>query len=188
MWSYIAGFIIATVTVAAAVAMLDVDSTLYLNNAGLLIVIGGSVAAAVGAFGVTYLRMLLVGCLEAIRGRQGGLTEMTAIIARLSEAGTSTSEQAYAVKAELLKASGHHPLMSRGLQYLEGQLEPELMEELLLLASYERRDTLQGYVDALTQLGKYPPAFGMVGSVVGLISLLYSLGSAGADATSQIGT
>jgi chemotaxis protein MotA len=75
------------------------------------------------------------------------------------------------------KFSQAHPFVIDGLRLIENNLSAADMLEILQTDLENRRDEQMQQVEILKTLGKYPPAFGMMGTVVGLIGLLGTLGA-----------
>ncbi len=67
------------------------------------------------------------------------------------------------------------PFLSSGLQYLMDGMEKETMVKILAdqLKSAERQ--LEKSVNVLAKMGEYAPAYGMIGTVIGLIFMLQNI-------------
>lgn len=74
-------------------------------------------------------------------------------------------------KAELLR----HPFFKRSCELLLEGIKEDVLEKILLREIYSIRERHRIGQDVLTSMGNYAPAFGMIGTLIGLIQMLRTL-------------
>ncbi|MCF7803993.1 MAG: MotA/TolQ/ExbB proton channel family protein [Candidatus Marinimicrobia bacterium] len=81
-----------------------------------------------------------------------------------------------------------HPFLRDGIQMVvDGYNEPEL-RDIMMTRIENRAKRERGEANVLKTMGKFSPAFGMIGTLIGLVVMLYSMGEgATADAAAQLG-
>jgi chemotaxis protein MotA len=146
-----------------------------------VIVIGGTIAAALICFPLSHFYSLAMVFLRTFTGQaKAEMLRTIQEIERISEAIHSGQE----LSSEVSKIK--NPFLRESLELLEqGGLADDELDEVL-----EKRVELQNERykrDSATfkTIGKFPPAFGLVGTSLGMIALLQGLG--GANAFEQIG-
>ena len=181
MNSSILGLIVALIIAVVTVRGTTDDATHYFNIHGLLIVLGGTFSVAIIAYKFKDLWQTMIR-ISSIFRREAEKTEHVVKqiidLSRRQARGESVAPRA-------LKGAGIHPFVMDGLRYIENGFTPEEVEDILTQAMRERREEFVRQIDLINALSKYPPAFGMIGTVLGLVALMYGLGDKGA--TSRIG-
>jgi chemotaxis protein MotA len=149
----------------------------FLNVHGLLIVIGGTFSVAIIGFDykelyTTFGRILMLFRAKAIDHRD--IVQQLVILSKFSERGQPLTEKS-------IQNVSVHPFIRDGVRYIENGFSVEEIEDILSQAVYERKEELLREIDIISAIAKYPPAFGMVGTVLGLIALMYGLSDKGAS-------
>jgi chemotaxis protein MotA len=79
-----------------------------------------------------------------------------------------------------------HPFLQEGIQLIvDGGLSHKEIDALLLKRAKTHHVRYEEDAHMFTTLAKFPPAFGLLGAVVGIVSLMQGLG--GADAIKTVG-
>lgn len=157
------------------------NSNVLISAHAFIIVVGGTMTAALICFPLKHFFNMLKVLITAVLGTRHGpilrtINEIVELSLNLNN-GSSIAELIPRVRNPFLKES--LKLMESG-----GLSDQELFEVL------EKRIEVQNEMyqrDSATfrTIGKFPPAFGLIGTSVGMISLLQGLGSP--DAFSKIG-
>lgn len=157
------------------------NAEVFVSVHAAVIVIGGTAAASLICFPISHFFNLIKIFFRTLLGK-GRLVQINTIneIVRLSD----SQNQGHPVANEL--ASIKNPFLKESLDLMvQGGLSDEELEEVL-----EKRVELQnekykreGFTFKI--IGKFPPAFGLVGTTLGMIVLLQGLGSP--DAFERIG-
>lgn len=174
-------FIFSVVIGGIVVTITPKEYHLFKDLPAILLVLGGTLGAAaltvqinrLGSFAKAFLMRIVL-------GKRTDYKHVIADLMKIAEKYRGGSNI-----VELKKISKDHFLNEALTIYEDGIITGEEYYELL----EERLHTIfNRYNDDATRfknLGKYPPAFGLMGTVLGMISLLSNLG--GADAMKQIG-
>lgn len=148
------------------------NPNILLSAHGIVIVIGGTLAAAVICFPIQHFFNLFKVYLRALtgKGRQELITTVNEII-EISKAlnnGETIDTKLSQVKNEFLKES---------LELLEqGGLSDTELDDVLEKRVALQNEKYQRDGQTFKIIGKFPPAFGLIGATMGMISLLQSLG------------
>jgi chemotaxis protein MotA len=160
----LAGLLLAASVVAAKGATLGA----FLDLPALLLVGGGTLAAALIAMPLRNVLKTFRACRRVFINSR---PDMTAVIGEIvSLARTARRDGILALEARLLEVSD--PFLALGLQMAVDGNRPEVIEETLrikmdAIAIRHKHGRL-----GLEQMGRYAPAFGMIGTLLGLIIML----------------
>lgn len=154
---------------------------IFYDFPSVFIVFGGVIAATAMSF--QYKRMFTMmkfGLLRVIKGKEVNFSSLIAEIIRAVD----SYRKGESLKSLSDKANDH--FFKEGLQLLDGGvISPDQVFQIL----EERNDNLfhlySEDAGKLKVVGKYPPAFGMMGTTMGMIVLLANLN--GADAIKKVG-
>ena len=175
------GFAIIVGILFSAKKFLGVDADFYLDEVALLIVLGGTLATAVISFPPKYLAAFFLAPWEMLKAKKPKFNDSIEILVRTSNHG----RQSLTVVRQLLEKREVDPFLKEGIELLLLKLDRAEFKSILTERIYRSRQRDEELVSLFRRLAKYPPAFGLVGTVLGLVSLMRSVGQ-GAD-PSQIG-
>lgn len=157
------------------------NPAVFLNQHAAIIVFGGSVAAALICFPGSYFIKMFGVVFDTVTGRRRAQTrKMIDEIVKVAE-GLQQKKPIREMKGGLT-----HPFLRESFELMDsgGLSEAELMEVIEKRVELQnekyRRNAL-----AFKVLGKFPPAFGLVGTSLGMITLLQGLGEK--DAFERLG-
>lgn len=174
----ILGLGVALAVVAISFIWDNPNPGLLLNAHGLIIVIGGTFACVSVAFGLNRaLQMVKIFIRTFFRFK---LPSRTKIIEELMEVAEAYRNNSSDLKLKIEASTD--PFMKEALTALTDKV---VDEQKLIRILYARVNTIyELYSDEskmFTAMGKYPPAMGLMGAVLGMIMLLASLGQPGAE-------
>lgn len=177
----ILGFVLATVILFFGLRLASEDLTLFVDFPSAFIVLGGTFGATAIAFQLTrFMRLIKIFILKMLKGENFEMAKTVSELMKLADAfrkGESFKQ---------LKEKTDDLFIIEGLQLLEdGIMTPEECVELM---EERNRNITYSYLEDASKMktvGKYPPAFGMIGTTIGMIVLLANLG--GEDAMKMIG-
>lgn len=178
---HLLGFALIVVILTMARSFLNVDSSFYLDEVALLIVVGGTLATAVISFPPKYLMKLFTAPWEMLKAKKSNFKDAIEIMVRTSNYGP----QGRAMVRQYLDKKEVDPFLKEGIELLLLGLNKSEFKDILTERIYRARQRDEEIVNLFRRLAKYPPALGLVGTVLGLVSLMRSVGQ-GADA-SQVG-
>lgn len=179
--SSIIGFLVAGGVLVFAVMDAKGAKEILLNIHALLIVFGGTMAAAFISFPIqrivklsfVALKKLLVGITQDY---ESIVKEVISIAEGMQRDSNHPKTAINSVK---------NPFLKDGLQLLIDGATEEQLEDILTsqIETFKRRQAEE--VNMFRTIGKFPPAFGLLGTTFGMVALLNQLG--GADAQKMIG-
>lgn len=165
------GFIMGFTVVALAVWAKGGDARLFTNVVGLLISVGGTAAATTlsssretASHAFDALRYLFISGLQPNRQ----VADALLAVAKQAKTGGLASLDAD-------KLSGGDAFLHTGIQLVADNVEPDRIEELLRLSSDTLSEKRASAERMFKLMGTYSPMFGLVGTLIGLISMLKDL-------------
>ncbi|PID72367.1 MAG: flagellar motor protein MotA [Desulfobulbus propionicus] len=165
------GFILCVVIFVTGF-LLKGNLSLYFNVAGLLIVVGGSLAASLLSFQFSRLKIVFMVVRASYTQRNISEEDIVNILINLSiksrlEGILSLQEEEHETSILFLR---------RGLGCLVDNYTPHQIRDILNTEMYFFKLRREDSERVLRTIGDFFPAFGIVGSVVGLISMLAGIG------------
>jgi chemotaxis protein MotA len=154
---------------------------LFVDKTSMFIVVGGSLAATAISFRLNRLfvltKVFLGRVLKDSEPNYKGLVSEIILVVDQIKKGSSIST--------LAESSTDHFLKETLLLIQDGLLARDELIEVLELRNLKLAASYKTDTDKMKAIGKYPPAFGMIGTTIGMIVLLANLG--GEDAMKMIG-
>lgn len=177
--STILGFVSAIVVFFATVFLSLQNSEVLLDGKSALMVIGGTFAVSVVCFSLKKILLLVKVFLRRMVGinkiNYMDVVDQIVVLSDSYKAGVSQYENAVKNTKHLFLKDAAEVLF-----WLESEVTPEKLRRLL----ENKADTFFSHymTDAITfrTLSKFPPAFGLMGTTLGMIALLQGLGEDGA--------
>jgi len=151
----------------------------YIDNLGVLIVFGGTLCSGILTYGVTKLIGVFTFTINVFKNHSYPQDQVVQSLYQLLE---KIQKNPHAVSAAS-KDDEFHPFIRDGLRLINNEVEADRMEDLLMTALQKRNLSQLASIDVIRTLSKYPPAFGMIGTVIGLVALLTSIGTDNASTT-----
>lgn len=171
----IASFILAGVVLAFSVLTAG-KPQIFLDPHAIMIVVGGSVAASAIAFQVDRIFLLFkVFIRRVIHGRKQDYKLLIEELMRIADAYRSNPAQF----EELVKKSEDHFLKEAMTAMTDNVLSEEELGQVLRQRSHTIYQRYMEEVVKFKTIGKYPPAFGLMGTTLSMITLLQRLGEPG---------
>lgn len=179
IFAIISFFLAGSVFLAAVMTSTDNPKS-FIDYHGILIVLGGTVAATAVSFQLDRLFLMLkVFWNRTVRGKKTDYVLIIKDLMRIAEAYRNDSPDLKSVID-----SSHDAFIKEAMATL---LDEIVDEQRLMRILRNRVDTIfQRYntdANRFKAIGKYPPAMGLMGAVLGMIALLGSLGKPGAEKT-----
>ena len=169
--------------IAIAIFMVTVltstkDPSSLIDMHGILIVIGGTISATAISFRLDrILLMFKIFFNRVIRSQKINYVDVIKELMNAAEVYRKTPEQMNS-HIDSLK----DPFMKEALTLLtEGILEHEDRQRVLLNRVNTVYQRYSGDAKQFQAMGKFPPAMGLLGAVLGMVALLASLGEEGAE-------
>jgi chemotaxis protein MotA len=143
----------------------------FYNTPGLLIVCGGTLAATAIAFPAKELKLIVQVTRRVFRDPGN---EMKKIQDFLLEAMRVAKKDGNLGLEQLVKKAPTKPV-SKGLQLIADGADTATVREILSIEKTYMEEHHRVGQRIFTEMGKYAPAFGMVGTLIGLVQMLASL-------------
>lgn len=172
------GIFIGLAVVGASLRETGMDISFFLNFHGLVIVCGGTLAAAAISFPIPKLLTLVKVFFLRLVGRnrvdyQGTIEQMLELNRKLSLGLVGSLDAIGGIRNEFLKEAVS--LVTDGV----------LSEKEIRGVLEQRLDTIEHLylheANMFKTIGKYPPAFGLLATTLGMIALLQKIGQPGAE-------
>jgi chemotaxis protein MotA len=162
------GLLLAWGMMAAAVYLGGGSFGAFWNTASILMVVGGTIGALLICFPLRTIRRTPRVMLKGMRGNVPKPEELIATIVSLAE----TARREGLLSLELRLHLIPNDFIRRGIELVVDGARAEVIEEVLrtdidAMAARHREGKA-----VFEQLGKYAPAFGMIGTLLGLIIML----------------
>lgn len=175
------GFAIGIAVVLWSIFTEMEDPTIFGNLHGIVIVFGGTLAAALVCFKVSHLLNMIKVFFRQLGGSQFKQTQdIIKEIAELAEINHNTES----IESELPNVRNH--FLRECLELIvEGSLNEDEFVEVLEMRLEAQEEKYSSEEQTFKAISKFPPAFGLIGATMGMIGLLQGLGSP--DAFEKLG-
>ena len=176
---FIAGLSLALISILGAIFHLHQSIALYFDLVALFVVIGGTIAVAIITLPWHYFPEIISGFKGLVsqqkRDPQLLVTESMRFIQSFYSGSPARDFMVHGLAREVL---------NDGAEMLSLGFSAENLRAILSERIRETSDRQARVANAVRGLSKYPPAFGLIGTVLGLVSLMRSLSeSSGAEET-----
>lgn len=173
---YPIGLLVATISFVAAILHLGQKASTYYDFVALTMVLGGSIA--VGIIGLPWdaPREMKRGFRALFRGTRKDGREVVSTGLKLIQSGGFNS-----IQTSLESDSLPVKILRDGKELVQLGLETAKIESILRERVFQSTKRYKKVANALKALAKYPPAFGLMGTVLGLVNLMLTI-TKGVDA------
>ncbi|MBS1271006.1 MAG: Chemotaxis protein PomA [Candidatus Marinimicrobia bacterium] len=155
----------------------DQAVNMFLNLQGIAIVLGGTIAATMLSFPLKEV-MRIFGIMGVVFKKER--ESMAPFIDEIVELAGTARQSMKQLEDSVQNVS--HPFLQDGMQMVvDGYNEPEL-RDIMRTRIENRAKRERGEANVLKTMGKFSPAFGMIGTLIGLVYMLFSMGQGGATA------
>lgn len=171
-----------------AVFMSTDQTAIFLQGAGILMVLGGTIATAFMSYEHIYVMQAFKAIGWMLRKPKSTREGLNTEIMRLIKWGYLVQKKGVpALEDEIKKVKANDPITKYCLTLVSTNHTPEELRGMMdtaVEAEFERKTVA---VDVLRNMGATAPAFGMIGTLVGLVAVLQGLGGDG-DIIKNIGS
>ncbi|WP_186578354.1 flagellar motor protein MotP [Aquibacillus kalidii] len=143
----------------------------FLDIASILIVIGGLFAALLINFNLDQIKLTHLVLKEAFNKNDQNLSELISLFERLSE--RARREGLLALENELDTVDD--PFIKKGVLLAIDGIEPEVINDIMSAEITAMEDRHSKGRMILEKAGEYAPAWGMIGTLIGLVLMLKNL-------------
>lgn len=146
--------------------------TQYIDFPSILIVVGGTIGSTLTAFNFAKIKNLLQILKIAFLGNEKDKVEELYQILHLSSLARKGGG-ILAIQEEIDKLSD--PFLAKGMLLVADNTDPEVIREIMNVEIESMAQRHQDGQDIISFMGDMGPAFGMIGTLVGLVAMLGSL-------------
>lgn len=179
-FSTLVGFLLSTAIFLAAVFTSSNNFLVFLDTHAILIVIGGTISASCVCFSISDLKVLFkVFAKRMIRKRN---LDYGALLSEILELSDASRQGKYAFEAIIPKIND--PFLKDAAEILfwkEADVKSAKLRYVLDLRIETHFERYMDQANMFKTMSKFPPAFGLMGTTLGMIALLQALGTSGAE-------
>lgn len=181
-FSSIIGLFLAVVVFLGAALTSTKNWMVFLDYHAALIVIGGTLAAALLSFSAT--NMLALMKVFVVRVIKGSLSQYDVVINEIVDLSRGYRENSNYLAEQ--QENIQTPFLREAVQLqVEGGMSPAELDLILAKRAQTHFKRYGEDSNMFATLSKFPPAFGLLGAVIGMVSLMQGLG--GKDAIKTVG-
>ena len=171
--SSLVGLLAALGVIVISIITSSKSSAIFLNPHGILIVLGGTIAAGMMSFPLRfYVRVARV-FVDKFLGSYG--TRYDRVIQEIVDLARGLREDPDYLKKQV--QSIKTPFLKDAIQLLvQGGIPESALEEILIKRAVTHSKRFDHDVSVFKTIAKFPPAFGLMGTTLGMIALLQQLG------------
>lgn len=142
------------------------NSKLYLDVYSFVLVLGGTISASLLSITWKNLRGIYSTIKDTFITKSFVESDVIEELIVISEKACN------AKKLSTIVHESQNPFIRKGLRLLQSEVEPQDMRKILFASMQSDRDKAAEHSDILKSMAKYPPSFGMIGTILGLIGML----------------
>ena len=165
------GLILAIGLIFASIALGKAPMTAFIDIPSLLIVLGGASAAALICFPISSMLRAPVIALKVLINKSEDRLALIKQIVELAE--TARRDGLLALETKIPEIE--NPLVRTGIQMAVDGSSPEVVEEVLRTEVESIATRHREGKNIMDQLGRFAPAYGMIGTLMGLIMMLQDM-------------
>ena len=165
------GFIMIMLAILSNGGREGIDN--FIDIASIFIVIGGLIGSLLINFKYEQIKLFNSVMKEAFRKNDYDLNEMIYLFVRLSD--YARKEGLLALEIKLDDEDVQDPFIKKGILLAVDGIEPEMIHEIMdaeITATQNRHEKGRAIIE---KAGEYAPAWGMIGTLIGLVLMLSSL-------------
>jgi len=179
------GIIAGTVLIIMGISGLTSDFKIFWDLSSVFIVVGGSFASTMISFSVKEVFSLIGSIIAVFKKEKIKMTDEVEEIVELASVARKSMQD-----LEKALVDVQNPFLRDGLQIVVDGYNPQEIRDILETRIEYRTLRERGEANVLRTMGKYSPAFGMIGTLIGLVVMLYGMAqisSAGLDPMQVLG-
>ncbi|MDE5415881.1 flagellar motor protein MotP [Alkalihalobacterium chitinilyticum] len=143
----------------------------FIQIASILIVFGGTIAATVINFTIADVKLLPKVFMEAFRHEEHDLNKLIDTFVDLS--GKARREGLLALEAGLEEVED--PFIKKGVLLAVDGIEPDVIKDIMMAEVVAMEERHRKGRAIIVKMGEYAPAWGMIGTLIGLVLMLQNL-------------
>ena len=178
MWSHLFGVILAILVVTAPILVMGGDSSIFVSIEALVIVILGTVSIAFIAYPFRHIKHLVRVVGLVLRKEQ--LADAASVAEQVVKLSLNTRGDRNLLQSEIPRIADY--FLKDGVSLIVEKAE-ENLEHFLLERIQTKKSEDEHIINMIRKLGTFPPALGLLATVLSLVHLLQNMGSGGGMAS-----
>ncbi len=162
------GLLLAIGLIVGSMLMGSAPMTAFIDIPSMMVVVGGAIAAAMICFPLKSMLGVPKVMLKVLLNKNEDVAELIKQIVGLAE--TARRDGLLALESQV--AEIQNPLVRSGIQMAVDGSTPEMVEEVLRTEVGAISTRHREGKSVMDQLGRFAPAYGMIGTLMGLIMML----------------
>ncbi len=167
----IVGLVLAWALIIGSLLMGGAGIGAYIDGPSMMIVIGGSIGAVMIAFPFSRIRTFHKVCIKTLLCKSTPIPEIIDSFVTFAE----VARRDGILSLESMVENIDDPFIVRGIQMAVDGTDPELIETIMEADLENQVLRHQQGKSLLDNLGRYCPAFGMIGTLIGLVAMLANM-------------
>lgn len=171
-----------------AILTTDINPVIFLSLGSFAIVFGGTIATSFMSYQARYVFIAFKACWWMFKKPKSTREGLNEEMGRLIKWAYLVQQKGMpALENEIKSVKTNDPVIHYCLECVTGGHKPEdlrIMMETGVESEFERRTVP---VDVLKMMGATAPAFGMIGTLIGLVGVLQGMGAASEDLMKVVG-
>ena len=180
------GLIVGIVLFVGSVMISTENVMIFFNIPSIILVLGGTLANAFMSYQGPYVMKALRSIYETLNHAKTNETILVKEAERVVEWSRIVSTQGQVALEEHIKAKGNDDLLSYGIQLVADGVDSASVRDLLTNRIETTYDRNMRQVEILRNMAAAAPAFGMIGTLDGLIIMLDGLADASSLGTGLV--
>jgi chemotaxis protein MotA len=167
--SYLLGIVIGAISILAALQFLDQTILQYFDDVAIAVVMGGTLSVAIIILPWEHWREIWRACVGVFFTRSADdkrLIEDTMAFVSAANSGEQRPVETRGLPGVI---------MAEGRELIDLRFEPSEIESILMERVHQATERTKKVANSIRSLAKYPPAFGLVGTVFGLVNLMRAI-------------
>jgi chemotaxis protein MotA len=162
------GSIIGFALVIGAI-ILGGQTSVFINVPGLMIVVGGTFASICVTFPLSDVIHSHMGALSMFMKKKGKVEDVVNIMVRIAE----ISRREGLIALENIQTE--NPILKKACQLIADNADPQLIRDTLMIEIGTMKRRHNTSIEVFQKLAAFSPAFGMTGTLIGLVQMLVRL-------------
>jgi chemotaxis protein MotA len=169
------GLAVGIILFVGSIMMSTDNVIIFISIPSLILVFGGTLANGFMSYQGPYVIKALKSTLAIFSHAKTNETILVGEAERVVQWSRIVSTQGQVALEQHIKAKGNDALLSYGIQLVADGIDPECVRDLLTNRVETSHDREMRQVDILRNMAATAPAFGMIGTLVGLVIMLDGL-------------
>ncbi len=167
----IVGVVVGLALIGSSLVMGGGSMSLFINIPSIMIVVGGTIAATLINFPLKQFLAVMKVIQKLLKAREDEPLEIIKKFVQLAVVVRKEGQLALENEAKNVE----HPFMQKGLMLVADGVDAEALQGILGLQNLAVQQRHKIGQEVLKAMGRWAPAFGMIGTLIGLVQMLSTM-------------